>query len=501
MQQHSEVVPELWIVLGDQDLGLAVTLQRICGPLGGGRVGGKVGRKKLDGLPGWLAGQLDRIAHVLAGGGQQLDGESASFSDHAADADVAPESRRELFHQSQPQTGAAVPAGSASAGLTETLEKLAHLILGDPWAGVFDGEKKAGVVVGELDCHGAPREREAERVGEQIEKDPLENVAVHQRRYLLGGLYPQGLLLARCQRGELFRQATGEGGDVGRLAMDLQLAGRRLGEVEQKIHLVKEAQAVVLHRAECLLQVGVEASRLSEDMLDRAQDQGQRGSQLVADVGQKLVFEPLGGTEARVRFGKLGQRRLFLRDLLGERQVDGLQLGRGAQGQSRGEDLVEGGHGEPGSQSGHRFDPAGQAVHGLVEQDDLHHVGQPTGDDEGGEHERHPRHGKVSPASGEKDQEKRDRDVGQRDQKVGDVVQKDLAVGPLPAHGARNIPAGIEEMLEKFRHIQTTSNPLSYGLTLRPPRRRAWFGRRLAIDQPESFDVRRDLGRIPMLGF
>lgn len=171
-----------------------------------------------------------------------------------------------------------------------------------------DGDRAAGV--GELDG-----------VGQQVEHDPFELVAValHDRDVLVdvGGDGQPGRLDRRADR---LARRVDDVLDLHRADGERQGARLDPGEREQVLDEVEQAAAVAVDDADDLAFGRAEGAgvRVGED-LRVAADAGQRGAQLVGDGGDELALEPVELLQVAVGAGEL--RRLPLEGLLGAAAV------------------------------------------------------------------------------------------------------------------------------------------------------------------------------------
>ena len=86
-----------------------------------------------------------------------------------------------------------------------------------------------------------------------------------------------------------------------RLVNSLHPAGLDAGEVEQCVHQLEQPQTVTVNDGEQFPVVGQNAALgLRQDVLERAEHQGQRGAELVADIGEE---ERLGAVDLGQELG------------------------------------------------------------------------------------------------------------------------------------------------------------------------------------------------------
>ena len=165
---------------------------------------------------------------------------------------------------------------------------------GDAGAGVADPELGGPSDLPQRDGQAA-LEGELEGVGEQVQDDLLPHLAVDVDRPGQGGavhLQPQAGPLAR--RAEAAGQVGGEGGEVGGPVRGPGPPRLDPGEVQQGVDQPEQPQPVAVHD----LQEGPVCRRdlalgPGQDVLDRTEHQGQRGAELVADVGEEGGLGPI----------------------------------------------------------------------------------------------------------------------------------------------------------------------------------------------------------------
>ena len=193
-----------------------------------------------------------------------------------------------------------------------------------------------------MEAHGdaAALGGELERVRDEVVDDLAEPRAVG-----FDDRHPRVLerqLDAAVLRGRLRRldALADEPREVERLRLELELPRLQVADEEQVGHEAEQALGVAVDDAEEVLLLLGEFPHLAvQHRLDVADDRGQRRAQLVRDVGDELVLQPL--RLVRVAHRPLEQRlqllvlRLELRAHVGELAGEG-SLARSAQGEARG---------------------------------------------------------------------------------------------------------------------------------------------------------------------
>ena len=171
---------------------------------------------------------------------------------------------------------------------------------------------------------------ELQGVGEQVEHDLLPRVPVEQDRPAHRRAVDDVVEARARHRGrEHRRELRGGRAEVDRHGVGLAAAGLEPREVEQAVDHPPEALPVAVHHLELgAPALGVHLGRGAQ-LGDRAHDQGQRGAELVADVGEEVglraveLGERLGAAPFGLVAARVGEAR---RDLAAEQ----LQEARGA---------------------------------------------------------------------------------------------------------------------------------------------------------------------------
>ena len=194
----------------------------------------------------------------------------------------------ELLHQRQADAGALPrPPLVGAAQLPEAVEDEVEVVLGDADAGVADRDLVAGVAPRSRSAM-RPARRELQRVREQVEHDALEHVDVDE------GLAAEVVELDLEVEAEPLDGGSEVGGDaahdvghVGPHPVRLDRTGLDPGEVEDAVDEADEPVGVATDQLEALPRLLAEI-RLGEGVLHRPGDEGERGAQLVADVGEEV---------------------------------------------------------------------------------------------------------------------------------------------------------------------------------------------------------------------
>ena len=187
------------------------------------------------------------------------------------------------------------PRGCAN-GPVDPVEPLEQpLLLGrvDPDAGVRHGEFRGPVVARDGDPDAAG-ERVLERVGQQVEDDLRPHLVVDVGDDAGLGVdhevEPGGGERGAEHPGDL----DGRGGEVERLVARGHPAGLEPGEVQEHVDQLEHPDSVAAHDLQPLALGRVERVRgIGEGVLGRAQQESERGTELVADVGEEARLRPV----------------------------------------------------------------------------------------------------------------------------------------------------------------------------------------------------------------
>ena len=247
----------------------------------------------------------------------------------AGRADLAVVQPDELAHQRQADAAALAGARAGALDAVEALEQARQLVGGHPDTGVLDVQDRG--VGGGLHAHrDPPGGGELQGVGEQVEHDLLPRVPVEQDRSAHRRAVDDVVEARARHRGrEHRRELRGGRAEVDGHGVGLAAAGLEPREVEQAVDHPPEALPVAVHHLELgAPALGVHLGRGAQ-LGDRAHDQGQRGAELVADVGEEVglraveLGERLGAAPFGLVAARVGEAR---RDLAAEQ----LQEARGA---------------------------------------------------------------------------------------------------------------------------------------------------------------------------
>ena len=186
--------------------------------------------------------------------------------------------------------------------------------------------------------------------------------------------------------------------------------------------------------------------RLAKNLLDRANDERQRGAKLVTHVREELGLQPVELARLLVHLLELLHHRLELHAPLPCRAgAPGESHGPGYERREKhrrpdGRDGRDGAHG------------AVQPVRGMPDDVDVEEVREPTGDDERAEQQRHRLEWQVLTSVNEVSQRHRNHDVRETDGPVGDDLQPQQCRLPQVAVPVRHKRLRGEELSEELEH-------------------------------------------------
>jgi hypothetical protein len=226
-----------------------------------------------------------------------------------------------------------------------------------------------------------------------------------------------------------------------------RLRVERLIVIEQRLRIQRRRGEgivdVVSYAARHAAQ-GAQALLLHADLLRLAQG-------LVGDLEfPRALGDP--GLEQVIGVPDVGFGAFALRDLELQAMISPLQRSRTREAQRRRNEPHQQKRGRDRSQGGYRLDPAREPVNRLPDRPDLHQMGQPAGDDEHRETHVNPVELQIFAAPDEIEERERDREVRQRDERIGDDVQRQYPGLPLVAHSMGHEPRRREQSIEVLGH-------------------------------------------------
>ncbi len=249
---------------------------------------------------------------------RQGDGEGRSPLEGAFGRDIAAVQLDEIVHQGQADAAALEAAALRAFNTMEALEQPRDLLAGDADACVGDADH-GGVAVG----RGTHRHRdqafegELEGVGDQVQDHLLPHLPVQ-----IGGLGQGRAVQLQPEAGALDRRSEA-GGDLGGEPGDIRRLERRLHpprfdprEVEQAVDQPQQPPAIAQGEGGLRLHLFGRRSARGH-VLQRAEHQGERGAELVADVGEECG---LGAIELRQGLGPAAFLLVGVR--IGDRRSD-----------------------------------------------------------------------------------------------------------------------------------------------------------------------------------
>ncbi len=213
----------------------------------------------------------------------------------------------QLLDQGQADAGALVAARDAARAM-EALEQPLHLSGLDAGAGVLDRELDVIVDVAHADLDRA-LSRGLERVGDEVEDDPLPKIMVQVDRvgrWLAFHHQVQPAPVGGLAEGA--GEIGGELGDVGGAKLGAHPPGLSAREVQQPVDQLEQPHGIAMHELQA---IGLQAGRIPQRILEGAQHQRQRRTELVADVGEERRLGPVELLElsGAAALGVIGARR------------------------------------------------------------------------------------------------------------------------------------------------------------------------------------------------
>ena len=202
----------------------------------------------------------------------------------------------EFPHERQPDAAALDGASSGAGHASESIEYMRKFGGRNASAGIANADFRALSVLRtpSLDCYGAI-EGEFECIRQQIENHFFPHVAVDVNRLgqrLAIDREPQACSLDG--RTEVRGQFRGKGGKFDGLKVGLRAAGFDAREIQQGIDQLQQPYAVAMgHPYQFAMFAQGVNIRPAQDILERTEHQGKRGTKLVTDVGKKSGFRTI----------------------------------------------------------------------------------------------------------------------------------------------------------------------------------------------------------------
>src|SRR5262245_59265639 len=230
----------------------------------------------------------------------QTHGEGRALALDAGHAHLALHAQDQVLHDREPQ---ARPAGGARARLVDAVEALedpVEVAARDADARVLHRDQAVAVLTGEPQRDAPGRARVLDRVVDQVVE--------HLRHGLLVAAHPQGALAAPDLEAQALRRqgwlaqaqhAVEHLAPVDRRALDRELARLDARQAEEVGHQVGQPLHVGVDALKELDVVALVVQRAREQRLDEALDRGQRGLQLVRDVGDEVAPDALQAPQLR----------------------------------------------------------------------------------------------------------------------------------------------------------------------------------------------------------
>ncbi len=249
--------------------------------------------------PPALQGRVRQVFDVIPRLRQaEADPELGAFVGDAVDTDLAAHLLDQSFGNDQSKAGTAWLARHGVVRLTEGLEQRAQVLIGQADAGVLHADAQLGAIGIVVLDHGADGDGafvgELDRVTDQIGQHLFEaqRIAQQRQRRVAIDQADQLQMLGVCSRGEDGQCVLDQITEVERDAVEHQLAGLDLGEVENLVDDSEQAVGGLLDGAQIILLARSEVAFLQQ--LGEAEDAVQWRADLVAHVGEEFGFDPAG---------------------------------------------------------------------------------------------------------------------------------------------------------------------------------------------------------------
>ena len=236
----------------------------------------------------------------------------------------------DVAHDRQAEPEPAAGALQRLVALDEALEDVLEQLARNAVAVVGDREQRLAAILAQVDADVPRRRRELGGIGEQV-ADHLgqpHRIAVDPHRLVRKRDHGRNEP-ARERRPGLLERAADDLAQVGRLLVQLDLAGGDARDVEQVVDQAREVPHLALDDVPLGRAGGAFAPR---HQLERGDDRRQRVAQLVAEHGEELVLDPAGRLRLRQCRARLGEQahvvereRGAARDLADQGDVVGLE--------------------------------------------------------------------------------------------------------------------------------------------------------------------------------
>ncbi len=221
---------------------------------------------------------------------RQAHDEGRALAELARRRDRATMETHQFLHQGKPDAAALIGPSGSAFDTVEALEQARHFLFCHADAGIGDAHLGPGAVGRRLDRDRHPAfERELEGVGQQVEQHLFPHVPVERDGMRQGPAFdPEvetGFLHRRTKAGG---DVDAEGGQIGRLAPRLDASCLDPREIEQAVDEPQQADAVAVRQFDLMARGRrIAPDRGRHHLLERAEHQGQRGAEFVADVGEE----------------------------------------------------------------------------------------------------------------------------------------------------------------------------------------------------------------------
>ncbi len=202
----------------------------------------------------------------------------------------------QLLHERQADAAAFDAAAPGALDTMKPLEQMRQFAGRDAGAGVAHRDVDRLAVGGRTHVdRDLALEGELQGIREKVEDNLLPHVAIDmdggRQRLAIDAEAKAGAVDGRAERRG---QLGGEGTEIHCRKARLRLAGLDAGKIEQGVDELQQPHAVAVGDADQLAVVGTHfVAGLGQDLLQRAQHQGERGAEFMADVGEERRLRPV----------------------------------------------------------------------------------------------------------------------------------------------------------------------------------------------------------------
>ncbi len=212
-----------------------------------------------------------------------------------------------VLDDGQAEAGSATDAPRPAFALAKAFEHRFAQFRRDTGPAVLDFDQRATIRCRQAQLNGSAFGGKFEGVGQQVEQNALQPFPVRLRGERLRNRDGKGDTALRGQRLEVAGGRPHEIAKVEPRPRQGHAAGLELGRVEQVGDMAVEQARVAQHdfRLVAFLRRKVGAGGTALALLERRQNQRERGAQLVADIGEKLALQRVEFQGLLVELGNL----------------------------------------------------------------------------------------------------------------------------------------------------------------------------------------------------